>query len=990
MAGKGSNVGNVYVTVVPTMRGFAREMNRQLSGVDVTQTGRKIGERMGGSMATAVSDKLVRSGSAISRFGSNIADLGGKLTQGVTLPLATAAAGVGAFALSTASAAETTEMSFTTMLGSAEAAEQMMSRLADFAARTPFELSGLQTATRQLLAYGFQAEDVIPMLTAVGDATAALGTGQTGIEAVTRALGQMQAKGKVQAEEMLQLTEQGIPAWEMLADTLGTDVAGAQDMVTRGAVDSATAIDALITGMEQRYGGLMEKQSQTLAGLASNLVDSLTQPLMELRESDAYAELKDSFSEVVDAAGPFVESLLPHMERGLSIVADVLDSAADAMEGFSDMSESAQGDLIGLVAQAALAGPALTVAGKGMQVLGGGIEGVGKVVGGASDLVGGLQTKLLDFATAPGRATTPLTKLAGAIGSIPGPVGLAAAAIGGVLLMAVGDLAAKAEEAREHEELLADATRSMSDIMGSSESAAEGLGDAIGSIEADAEGTLESLRDLNDAVQETLSAQYVDEGKLSQYVDEIDRLANKSGLTATEQYRLQEAVEGYNEVVGTQYSVIDAANGKIADQSGVVQENTDQLRANADAWRARAEAEAYQGLATKYIEQEIEAERELAVAKDTLAEKQQAYNDMVSYLMDSGYSEAEAKRAADVTTTGEELEKARQDVSDLSDAYETAGQNADAFASRAAITASDASDAVKDAAGRLSDAISDMGSDVGASLESAGVDVAGLSIALAEAGVETGDLADIGEANLTRLANSCEGDTARMVWAIQNYNNVPVIDKDGSVVLDDEELVDAQGNVYTWNGSELRDQNGVAAVEDASLMDAQGRVYTWNGSSLVPLYGSANISGNLGTSLSQARAWMNLPYNLGSKIGSATFSIAQNVTQTISSIFAGNAAGGIRTHADGGVRMHAGGAIATRAVPLDIVGEDGAEAIVPLTNRRYSQPFADIIAEGVAKRSGGVTVNQTFNTKVVRSDEDLYVAAPILYRSAMREVGRYR
>ena len=65
MAGKGSNVGNVYVTVVPTMRGFAREMNRQLSGVDVTQTGRKIGERMGGSMATAVSDKLVRSGSAM-------------------------------------------------------------------------------------------------------------------------------------------------------------------------------------------------------------------------------------------------------------------------------------------------------------------------------------------------------------------------------------------------------------------------------------------------------------------------------------------------------------------------------------------------------------------------------------------------------------------------------------------------------------------------------------------------------------------------------------------------------------------------------------------------------------------------------------------------------------------------------------------------------------------------------------------------------------
>ena len=37
-------------------------------------------------------------------------------------------------------------------------------------------------------------------------------------------------------------------------------------------------------------------------------------------------------------------------------------------------------------------------------------------------------------------------------------------------------------------------------------------------------------------------------------------------------------------------------------------------------------------------------------------------------------------------------------------------------------------------------------------------------------------------------------------------------------------------------------------------------------------------------------------------------------------------------------------------MPLDIVGEAGAEAIVPLTNRRYSQPFADIIADSVTDK----------------------------------------
>ena len=61
-----------------------------------------------------------------------------------------------------------------------------------------------------------------------------------------------------------------------------------------------------------------------------------------------------------------------------------------------------------------------------------------------------------------------------------------------------------------------------------------------------------------------------------------------------------------------------------------------------------------------------------------------------------------------------------------------------------------------------------------------------------------------------------------------------------------------------------------------------------------------------------------------------------------------HAAGGIRLHAAGGVRTHAGGAIAAKAMPLDIVGEAGAEAIVPLTNERYSRPFADVIAKQVA------------------------------------------
>lgn len=681
------SLGNAYVTIIPSMRGFERELNRQMSGVDVRKIGTKIGASLGGSIATAVSDRLVSIGDGLSSAGSRLAEVGGKLTVGITAPLASATAAVGTFALRTASAAETTEISFTTMLGSEEAALSMMEELADFAAHTPFELSGLQTATRQLLAYGFTAEDVIPMLTAVGDATAALGTGQAGIESVTRALGQMQTRGKVSAEEMLQLTEAGIPAWEYLARAIGTDTAGAMDAVTKGAVSASEGIEAIVSGMENDFGGMMEEQSKTVEGLFSNLSDAIEQPLMKLRESDAYERFADSLSDVVDSAGPFVESLLPHMESGLDAVSGVLDAATDAMDAFADMGEDGQEQLIGMATAAAAAGPALTVAGKGIQLLGSATKGAGSLIKTGSKLVGGLGDKLLDFATAPATASTALGKLAGAAASIPTPVTIAAGVIGGLAVTAIGAMAAEAAEATEHEALLADATRSASDIMAAASGSADGLGDAIGGIATDSEATLQALADLNASVTETLGETAVDSARLDQYLATINELANQSGLTATEQYRLEEAVRGFNEVTGESYSVVDAASGKIADQNGVLQENTDQLNASAEAWRARAQSEALSNVATQYLEQEAQAAYDLKVAQDNLSAARERAAELAEIA-----SGATGASADEMARAGQEADKLyrqipdlEQEVDNLAAAHETAAQSASDFSSAAAI-----------------------------------------------------------------------------------------------------------------------------------------------------------------------------------------------------------------------------------------------------------------------------------------------------------------
>lgn len=179
---------------------------------------------------------------------------------------------------------EQTRIAFTTMLGSAEKADAFIRDLYAFAAKTPFDFEGLASASRNLMAFGFQAEQIIPMMESIGNAVSGLGGGAAEIDRVVRALGQMQAKGKLASQEMMQLTELGIPAWDMLAEKMGMTTAQVMDQVSKGAVSSAEAIEAVLQGMNERFPDMMEKQSETLLGIWSNLEDNIAQIFTRIGE----------------------------------------------------------------------------------------------------------------------------------------------------------------------------------------------------------------------------------------------------------------------------------------------------------------------------------------------------------------------------------------------------------------------------------------------------------------------------------------------------------------------------------------------------------------------------------------------------------------------------------------------------------------------------------------------------------------------------------
>lgn len=173
---------------------------------------------------------------------------------------------------------EQSRVGWTTMLGSAQAAGVYMGQLQQFAAQTPFEFPELQRSAQLMMGMGFSARDIIPILTDVGNALSAMGNmGKGQVDAVTRAMGQMQLAGRVNAQDMNQLTNAMIPGWDILAKHMGVTVAQVRKMSEEGQISSKVFLEAFRTWSQARFGGAMEEQAKTFNGAMSTIRDVLNQ-----------------------------------------------------------------------------------------------------------------------------------------------------------------------------------------------------------------------------------------------------------------------------------------------------------------------------------------------------------------------------------------------------------------------------------------------------------------------------------------------------------------------------------------------------------------------------------------------------------------------------------------------------------------------------------------------------------------------------------------
>ena len=160
-------------------------------------------------------------------------------------------------------------LAFENLLGSAEAASKMIQEIQAFDEKSPFNTMQIIEQSRMLMTYKLATqENVLSMIETIGDASMGVGAGDAGIERIVRALGQMKAKGKVSAEEMLQLSEVNISGWQYLADAMGVSTAEVQEMTSKNKIPVETAINALLSGMKKDFGGMAnENAAKTLSGV---------------------------------------------------------------------------------------------------------------------------------------------------------------------------------------------------------------------------------------------------------------------------------------------------------------------------------------------------------------------------------------------------------------------------------------------------------------------------------------------------------------------------------------------------------------------------------------------------------------------------------------------------------------------------------------------------------------------------------------------------
>lgn len=206
------------------------------------------------------------------------------------------------------------QVSLSTILQDGEKASKLIEEIAQFAAKTPFELNDVAEGAKQLLAYGSSAGTVVDELSMLGDVAAGL---QIPIGQLIYLYGTLRTQGRAMTVDIRQFAGRGIPIYEELAKVLGVSKDQVGELVTEGKVGFKEVEQAFknMTSEGGKFNDLMENSAGTWPQRLSNIQDTLFQKLNDFG---------NKYKEVFEFGIGTAEELVEHLDDVISVIGGLI------------------------------------------------------------------------------------------------------------------------------------------------------------------------------------------------------------------------------------------------------------------------------------------------------------------------------------------------------------------------------------------------------------------------------------------------------------------------------------------------------------------------------------------------------------------------------------------------------------------------------------------------------------------------------------------
>lgn len=300
---------NINITITATSRGASKaiaDIQKQMSSL---ANAKVDGSGMSGltSGAKRAKSSVEDTTSSVKRLSSALGSIKGAVAGAFAVG---SIVSFGKAALEASANFEFLKKGLNFQIGEAET-DKLISKMQKLGETSAYDSNQLIPMARKWINVGANADTAIQRMNMLVDAGSAFGLTAEQIGLCTDALTKMSSEGKINAEDMNALNDDGIPAWQLLSEAMGLPVAQLREMSSKGQL-AGDAIDALYQGIESRTQGATANMNDTLSAAFANMEETAQNTMSGI--GDILAATFD-VKGILQGAGELAEAFKGHIEN---------------------------------------------------------------------------------------------------------------------------------------------------------------------------------------------------------------------------------------------------------------------------------------------------------------------------------------------------------------------------------------------------------------------------------------------------------------------------------------------------------------------------------------------------------------------------------------------------------------------------------------------------------------------------------------------------